>query len=101
MLPVMDRGSTSVEFALGAVVGIVLGVGSVVATLGLIDGGRQQATRFFETTGGILKMRIDNQSAQAAERSATEKHSKGLTYQDAEILKRDGKNLSLVEPTAR
>ena len=32
MLPVMDRGSTSVEFALGAVVGIVLGVVILVTT---------------------------------------------------------------------
>lgn len=80
-------------------IGIVLGVGSVVATLGLIDGGRQQTTKFFETTGGILKMRIDAKNVQAAEQSATEKNSKGLTYHDAEILKRDGKNLSLVEPT--
>ena len=80
-------------------VGIVLGVGSVVATLGLIDGGRQQTTKFFETTGGILKMRIDNKESSEVEKTATQLNSKGLTYGDAQILKRDGKNLRLVEPT--
>lgn len=80
-------------------IGIVLGVGSVVATLGLIDGGRQQATKFFETTGGILKMRIDNAKVEAASRTATELNSKGLTYKDALVLNRDGKNFELVEPT--
>ena len=89
-----NRSRSGLQF-----IGIVLGVGSVVATLGLIDGGRQQTTKFFETTGGILKMRIDNKNVEAAERTATERNSKGLTYRDAEILKRDGKNLSLVEPT--
>ena len=80
-------------------VGIVLGVGSVVATLGLIDGGRRQAMKFFDQTGGIRKMRIGNKETQAVERSAAEKRSKGLTYDDAQILLQQARTLELVEPT--
>jgi len=80
-------------------VGIVLGVGSVVATLGMIDGGRRQAMKFFDETGGIRKMRIDNKETVGTTRSATEKSSKGITYKDAQVLLRDAKTLELVEPT--
>jgi ABC-type antimicrobial peptide transport system permease subunit len=80
-------------------VGIVLGVGSVVATLGLIDGGRRQAMKFFDQTGGIRKMRIGNKETEAVERSAAEKRSKGLTYADARLLLDEARTLELVEPT--
>jgi putative ABC transport system permease protein len=80
-------------------VGIVLGVGSVVATLGMIDGGRRRAMEFFDETGGIRKMRIDNKETTGTTRSAAEKSSKGITYQDAQVLLRDAKTLELVEPT--
>lgn len=80
-------------------VGIVLGVGSVVATLGLIDGGRRQAMKFFDQTGGIRKVRVGNRETQAVERSAAEKRSKGLTYDDARVLLTEARTLELVEPT--
>src|SRR5262245_2305673 len=80
-------------------VGIVLGVGSVVATLGMIDGGRRQAMKFFDETGGIRKMRIDNKETVGTTRSAAEKSSKGLTYRDAQVLLQEAKTLELVEPT--
>lgn len=81
------------------VVGIVLGVASVVATFGLIDGGRQQMTEFFESTGGIRKMRIGNKETTGATLTAAEKHSKGLTYDDALALSREATTLELIEPT--
>jgi putative ABC transport system permease protein len=80
-------------------VGIVLGVGSVVATLGLIDGGRRQAMKFFDETGGIRKMRIENKEAKSVTQSAAEKRSKGLTYEDAQSLLVHATTLELVEPT--
>jgi len=79
-------------------VGIVLGVASVVATFGLIDGGKRQMTEFFDRTGGIKKMFIRDRDKSATQ-TAAEKHSKGLTYDDALALKREATTLELVEPT--
>lgn len=80
-------------------VGIVLGVASVVATFGLIDGGRQQAMEFFEKTGGVRKMFIRDKEVEGAQTTAAEKSSQGLTYDDAVALAREAKLIELVEPT--
>jgi ABC-type antimicrobial peptide transport system permease subunit len=80
-------------------VGIVLGVASVVATFGLIDGGRRQVMEFFDSTGGVRKMRIDNKQTGAALQSAAEKSSQGLSYEDALALAGQARLLELVEPT--
>jgi putative ABC transport system permease protein len=81
------------------VIGIVLGVASVVATFGLISGGKQQMTEFFDRTGGIRKMLIRNQDVSGAVQTAAEKSSKGLTYDDAVALRQQATLLDLVEPT--
>jgi ABC-type antimicrobial peptide transport system permease subunit len=80
-------------------VGIVLGVASVVATFGLIDGGKRQMTEFFDRTGGIRKMFIRNLRDKGPIQTAAERSSKGLTYDDAIALKREATTLELVEPT--
>jgi ABC-type antimicrobial peptide transport system permease subunit len=80
-------------------VGIVLGVASVVATFGMIDGGKRKMTEFFEQTGGIRKMFIRDLDAEKAITSAAEKSSKGLTYDDALALQQQATSLELVEPT--
>jgi putative ABC transport system permease protein len=80
-------------------VGIILGVGSVVATFGLIDGGRRQGQKFWEETGGIKKMFIRELDAREMKQNAQEKKSKGLTLDDADALKRQATTLELVEPT--
>jgi putative ABC transport system permease protein len=80
-------------------VGIILGVGSVVATFGLIDGGRRQGQKFWEETGGIKKMFIRELDAREMKQDAIEKKSKGLTYDDALALKAQATTLELVEPT--
>jgi ABC-type antimicrobial peptide transport system permease subunit len=80
-------------------VGVVLGVASVVATFGLIDGGRRQVMEFFDSTGGVRKMRIDNKQTGQAVQSAAEKSSTGLSYDDAVALARQARKLELVEPT--
>ena len=80
-------------------VGIVLGVASVVATFGLIDGGRRQGQKFWDETGGIRKMFIRELDARELKQNALEKRSKGLTYDDALALEAQAKTLDLVEPT--
>jgi ABC-type antimicrobial peptide transport system permease subunit len=82
-------------------VGIVLGVASVVATFGLIDGGKRKMNEFFDQTGGIKKMFIRNLDTQDNTQTATEKKSHGLTYADALALKRGATTLELVEPTGQ
>ena len=79
--------------------GIILGVASVVATFGLIEGGKQQMKSVYDMTGGIRKMRIDNRQTTEASQNANEKASKGLTYDDALALKRQAKLIEIVEPT--
>lgn len=95
---VVDIDSHRTRSAL-QLVGIVLGVASVVATFGLIDGGRRQVMEFFEYTGGVRKMRIDDKRTTETVQTAAEKSSQGLTYDDAVALSRQGRSLELVEPT--
>jgi ABC-type antimicrobial peptide transport system permease subunit len=80
-------------------IGIVLGVGSVVATFGLIDGGRRKGQEFWDETGGIRKMFIRELDAREMKQNAQERKSKGLTYEDALALRREATTLEIVEPT--
>jgi len=80
-------------------VGIVLGVASVVATFGLIDGGRRKGQEFWDKTGGVRKMFIRELDARELKQSLQEKKSKGLTYDDALALRREASLIELVEPT--
>jgi putative ABC transport system permease protein len=80
-------------------VGIILGVGSVVATFGLIDSGRRQGQEFWEKTGGIKKMLVRDQDARELKQNAQQKKSKGLTYDDALTIRAQATTLELVEPT--
>jgi putative ABC transport system permease protein len=95
---VVDMGAHKSRSVL-QMVGIILGVGSVVATFGLIDGGRRQGQKFWEETGGIKKMFIRELDAREMKQNAVEKRSKGLTYDDALALKAQATTLELVEPT--
>ena len=95
---VVDMGAHKSRSVL-QMVGIVLGVGSVVATFGLIDGGRRQGQKFWEETGGIKKMFIRELDAREMKQNALERKSKGLTYDDALALQAQATTLELVEPT--
>jgi ABC-type antimicrobial peptide transport system permease subunit len=97
---VVDMNSHRTRSAL-QLVGIVLGVASVVATFGLIDGGRQQVMAFFDQTGGVRKMLIRDKEVREVVQTAAEKSSKGLTYEDAVVLGREAKLIELVEPTVQ
>jgi ABC-type antimicrobial peptide transport system permease subunit len=81
------------------VVGVILGVASVVATFGLIEGGKRQMTVFYDQTGGVRKMRIDDKQTTEATQSAQQKASVGLTYDDALALRRATHHIEIVEPT--
>jgi ABC-type antimicrobial peptide transport system permease subunit len=80
-------------------VGIVLGVASVVATFGLIDGGRRKGQEFWDRTGGVRKMFIRDLDAREIKQNAQQKKSKGLRYDDALALQREASLVELVEPT--
>ena len=80
-------------------VGIVLGVASVVATFGLIDGGRRKGQEFCDKTGGVRKMFIRELDSREMKQNAQEKKSKGLTYDDAVALAGEATLIELVEPT--
>ena len=80
-------------------VGIILGVGSVVATFGLIDGGKRQMEAFWDQSGGVRKMSVRNADVVNAVQNAQERKSHGLTLDDAERLSREATTLELVEPT--
>jgi putative ABC transport system permease protein len=79
--------------------GIILGVASVVATFGLIEGGRRQMDRFWSSTGGVRKMFVRNADVTGAVQSAAEKKSKGLTFGDARRIAAEATTIDLVEPT--
>jgi len=81
------------------VVGVVLGVASVVSTFGLIEGGKRQMTRMYDETGGVRKMRIDDKQTTEATQSAQQKASIGLTYDDALALRKGTHHIEIVEPT--
>jgi ABC-type antimicrobial peptide transport system permease subunit len=95
---IVDIGSHKMRTALQAV-GIVLGVASVVATFGLIQGGKQQMQDFFNKTGGVRRVFIGNKDTRGAIQTAAEKKSVGLSYDDALLLTQSTKTLELVEPT--
>jgi putative ABC transport system permease protein len=81
------------------VLGVILGVASVVATFGLIEGGKRQMTEVYDQTGGIRKMRIDDRQTTEATQTARQKASRGLTYDDALTLRREARFIEIVEPT--
>ncbi|HEY8231859.1 MAG TPA: ABC transporter permease [Vicinamibacteria bacterium] len=80
-------------------VGIVLGVASVVATFGLIDGGRRKGQEFWDKTGGVRKMFIRELDAREMKQNANERKSKGLSFDDAMALQGQATLVELVEPT--
>lgn len=67
-------------------VGVVLGVASVVATLGLSAGQRAKSLEFWQQTGGTLKVLVYPKPVDAARLSARQRSSKGLTLADAQAV---------------
>ena len=67
--------------------GVILGVGSLVAVQGLADSGRRTTTAFFAEFGGLTKLLVVNKQNKNAVVSAKELASHGLTWDDALALK--------------
>jgi len=79
-------------------VGVVLGVASVVATLGLMAGERAQSMKYWEETGGVLKLGVYGRPPDAVRTSARAQASRGLTLDDVEAIRATIPGFDLVEP---
>lgn len=78
--------------------GIVLGVASVVTVLALMRGGEQQTQAFFEELGGLRELRITNTRTDRVFMSAAERASERLTYRDAQAVLKECPSVLTVDP---
>ncbi len=78
--------------------GVILGVASVVASLGLMAGGRAQTMKYYEESGGTLKVIVYPKPLEAVQASARERASRGLTLADVEAIRNRIEGFELVEP---
>jgi len=81
-------------------VGIILGAGSIVATFSLSVAGKAASMEYYRVSGGIQKIYVSDKPTGKVTLDAKALASKGLTYRDALILKRDAKEIDLVSPVA-
>ena len=79
-------------------IGIVLGVASVVAVLSLMRGGQAQTEAYFEELGGLRELRITNQRTNRIFMTAAERASERLTYRDAQAIRFECPSVSYVDP---
>ncbi|MEP0772949.1 MAG: ABC transporter permease [Acidobacteriota bacterium] len=82
-------------------IGVVLGVASVIATMGLTAGGRQQSLNYMAETGGVLKVMVYPRPPETVRGTARERSSRGLTLDDAEAIRASIPGFELVEPAMR
>ncbi len=78
--------------------GVVLGVASVVATLGMMAGERAQSMKYWSETGGVLKLGVYSRPPEVVRASAREQASRGLTLDDVEAIRASIPGFDLVEP---
>ncbi|HET7433796.1 MAG TPA: ABC transporter permease [Thermoanaerobaculia bacterium] len=81
-------------------VGIILGAGSIVATFSLSVAGKEASMKFYRVSGGIERIWIGNKPTGKVTLDAKALASQGLTYADAQALRREGKEIDLVSPVA-
>ena len=80
------------------IVGIVLGVASVVTVLALMKGGEQQSLNFWDEMGGLREIRITNKRIDRLQMTAAEKASEQLTYRDAQAIQDQCPSVGYVDP---
>jgi len=80
------------------VVGVVLGVASVVTVLALMRGGEEQTIAFWDELGGLRELRITNKRVDQLLMSAAEKASERLTYRDARAIREECPGVVTVDP---
>jgi putative ABC transport system permease protein len=78
--------------------GVILGVGSLVAVQGLVDAGRRQSLDFYAEVGGLEKILVFNRPSKQVVQTARQLASDGLTWDDALALKREIATARLVDP---
>jgi putative ABC transport system permease protein len=78
--------------------GVVLGVASVVATMGMTAGGKQQSLKYYAESGGILKVFAWPRPVEKVRASAREQASRGMTLDDVEAIRASIPGFDLVEP---
>lgn len=79
--------------------GVVLGVASVVATMGMTAGERAQAMRYWDETGGVRKCMVWPERSEEIRASAKAKASKGLTLDDIAAIRASLPGFDVVVPT--
>jgi len=102
LLEVVSDGFADVRMHAGRTalqtLGVVLGVASVVATMGLTAGGKAQSMRYYTQSGGVLKVLVWPKPAETVNATAKEKASRGLTVDDVEAIRASIPGFDLVEP---
>ena len=80
------------------VVGIVLGVASVVTVLALMRGGERQSLEFWDEMGGLREIRVTNSRIDRLMMTAAERASERLTYRDALAIRDGCRSVGYVDP---
>ena len=80
--------------------GIILGAGSIVATFSLSVAGKEASMKFYRLSGGIERIWIGDKQTGQITLDAKALASKGLTYADADALRRESKEIDLVSPVS-
>jgi putative ABC transport system permease protein len=78
-------------------IGVVLGVASVVGTMGLTAGGREQSLKYYAESGGVLKVLVYPRPVEAVHASAKQRSSRGLTLDDVAAIRDSIPGFELVE----
>ena len=84
--------------AIITMIGIVLGVASVVTVLALMGGGQKQTEAFFDEMGGLRELRITNTRTDRVFMTAAERASERLTYRDAQAIRNECPSVATVDP---
>jgi putative ABC transport system permease protein len=78
--------------------GVILGVGSLVAVQGLTDAGRRRSMAYFSEVGGLTKILIVNRPPREINVSAQQRASNGLTLRDAEAIRAEIPHVTQIDP---
>ena len=81
--------------------GIILGVGSIVATFSLSVAGKEAAMKYYRVSGGIERIWIGDKQSSKVTQDAKARASKGLTYADAMAVREQAKQIDLVSPVSQ
>jgi ABC-type antimicrobial peptide transport system permease subunit len=80
--------------------GVVLGVASLVAVQGLVDAGRRRTLDYYAEIGGLKKLLVVNHPPRDVVLTARQLASPGLTWSDAQAIRREVPQATLVDPIA-